>query len=354
MTTSAITAGSACTNGPGSAATRGDSPISDRTGQYQAQHVVRATVIEALGFSNSVHGVRGIAHAIRNALAGADPNAPDPVPGMLQAINDALDSAAQKLADQGVDQATIDATISRFRSDLAAALDAQAPTASDAPAATQPGSAVAAHDAVKEKASLKILTAEGDQVSIRFRIKDSATAAATSAHVISGGRLKIEVAGNLSDAELTAIGDLLDKVDAIATQFFGGDVQAAFAAASRLSSDPSLIAGFDLRLTYSRSLGIAASGTAAPAPAIPPADSTTTSPAPTPTQPPAAQQTITSFIKDVLAQLASVSDAGTVRFTMGWKVDFLLTALSTLAPPQDATPAAGASALSDSLHGAVA
>lgn len=386
MTNSEVASRYALLHGPGGTAASGNRPGSDRSTKAQAQQVVRSTVLAALGVNTAAHGVRGIAHAIRDALAAADPTAPDAVPGVLKAINDALDSAAKTLADQGIDQATIDATIKRFRSDLASALDSQAPSSAGATAASPSTTAIAARDVVKEKVTLNILTTEGDQVSIRFRTKDivdvasaqatgaNGTTTATDAHVISRGRLKIEVVGNLNDAELTAIGDLLDKVDAVATQFFGGDVQAAFAAAANIGSDSSQIAGFNLQLTYSRSVGFAATSTnaAAPpattqsAPAASDASSDTSAStatgdttAPTPATPastpvPSAQQTIASFIKDVLSQLASVSDAGTVRFTMRWKVDFLLTALSTLAPAPDAAPPASTSVLSDTLHNAIA
>jgi hypothetical protein len=406
MTNSAIASPYALIQAPGSTPASGNHSASDRSTKAQARQIVGSAVLAALGVNKAAHGVRGIAHAIRDALASADPNAPDPVPGLLQTINDALDSAAKTLADQGIDQTTVDATIKRFRSDLASALDSQAPSSTDATAISPATTAVAARDVVREKVAINILTTEGDQVSIRFRTQDvvnvssaqatgqatdnSGTATALNAHVISRGRLKIEVVGNLSDGELTAIGDLLDKVDAVATQFFGGDLQAAFAAASNIGLDSSQIASFSLQLTYSRRVAFATTGANAPASTAPPADSTATTPAaqpqtqpppttqvapatsdttasasadattastpaiPAPAPAPSAQQTITIFIKDVLSQLASVSDSGTVRFTMRWKVDFLLTALSTLAPAPDAAPAASTNVLSDTLHNAIA
>lgn len=410
MTNSAIASRYALIAGPTSTAASSSHSASDGSAKAQARQILGSAVLAALGVNKEGHGVRGIAHAIRDVLAAADPNAPDPVPGLLQTINGALDSAAKTLVRQGVDQATIDAAIKSFRSDLAAALDSQAQP-NDAPTAVSnpPTTGFAAREVVKEKVAINILTAEGDQVSIRFRTKDvvdvasaqatgqvtdnDGTVTATEAHVISRGRLKIEVVGNLNQAELAAIGDLLDKVDAVATQFFGGDLQAAFAAAANLGSDSSQIAGFSLQLTYSRRIAFAASGTNTPAPPAPPSDATTpppvlptlqpsartqgdpatsdtsnntsastatddtTAPAPAtpaPTPAPSAQQTITSFIKDVLSQLASVSDAGTVRFTLRWKVEFLLTALSTLAPATDTPPAASTKVLSDTLRNAVA
>lgn len=59
------------------------------------------------------------------------------------------------------------------------------------------------------------------------------------------------------------------------------------------------------------------------------------------------------FAKHVLARLDSVSNAGSVRFSLQWKVDFLLTAISaTAATKPEAQPAAGA--LSGTLNQPVA
>ena len=155
---------------------------------------------------------------------------------------------------------------------------------SAAPAAGDSGAiavAVAARQVVKEKFSLDIVTAENDHVSIRFRSTDitefaaakasspDGAAPAADAHVISRGQFKIEVNGNLNDAELAAIGELLDKVNGIAQEFFGGDVQAAFSAASRVDFDSQALSSFDLKLKYSQSVAYARrySDTAAEAPA---------------------------------------------------------------------------------------
>jgi hypothetical protein len=378
-------------------------PNQDNTAR-QIQQTLRAGVLDALGITGSGHGVRGIAAALRQVLANADPDAPDPVPSLLETINTALDTAAKKLADQGVDQKTIDAAVKRFRSDLAHALDSLTPAAPEAAAGT--ASAAAVHAVTKEKFTLNILTAEGDRVSIRFRASnvtdvaaaqssdDSGATAAVDAHVITRGRLKIEVQGDLNDDELKAIGDLLDQVDGIATDFFGGDVQAAFSAASRVGFDSQELSGFNLKLSYSQRIGFAStyaktstpvSAPAVPAPSAPvqttakpvipeagtraagAASSTPVSaslpaedvpvdtPVPADSAPPVttnAQQTIAGFAKDVLAKLAAVDGGGQVRFTLRWKVDFLMTALAA-ARPADAPEAYATQALGVVLNDGV-
>ncbi|MEO8061334.1 MAG: hypothetical protein ABI821_01160 [Pseudomonadota bacterium] len=342
-------------------------PVQKDNSARQIQQALRAGVAHALGVKGAGHGLHGLAAALQRSLANADPGAADPVLSMLETIGQGLDTAAKKLADRGVDPQTIDAAIKLFRSDLARELDSLAPAA-------PPGNtgAAAVHAVTKEKFSLSILTAEGDRVSIRFRssnVTDVAaaqtrgtdgTATAIDAHVISRGRLKIEVQGDLNDDELAAIGDLLDKVDRIASDFFAGDVLAAFDAASRVDFDTQELSGFRLKLSYSQRIGFAstyaqaATPVSAPAPAPTPADPIASpavavapgvisapvpiedapidTPAPTDSAPPAptssAQQTIASFAKVVLAKLATVEDVGQLQFSMRWKVDFLMNALA--------------------------
>jgi hypothetical protein len=118
----------------------------------------------------------------------------------------------------------------------------------------------------RESATLRIQTAEGDQVTVRLREKTSASlstaqtsaaggsSAGTGVTLVSSGQLQVEVSGDLNAAELKSIGDVLSQVDALATKFFAGDVQGAFAAAASIGSDPAQIAGFSLQLSYSSRL----------------------------------------------------------------------------------------------------
>jgi hypothetical protein len=384
-----------------------------------AQDLVRSTVLAALGETEDTHGSPGIVAAIHTALLRPDTTGADPAAGVLKKIEDALQQVGKKLADRGLDQVSIDATLARFRSDLANALDASAalltqPTASPAPSG---GSVdrIAASEVVKQKGAIDILTTEGDRVSIRFRTKDALTATVsrssgangittTSAGIslISRGRLQVEVAGDLNNDELTAIGDLLTHVDALATKFFSGDVQAAFTAAAQLGVDSDQIAAFHLNLTYSQTLRTATSFAPTPVTAATPAaQDTATSPATTQRQPaalpsavPAVQsagatttakdadtpattpgtgpsapattatpagsalETIGSFIRDVISKLGSVDGAGRLEFSMSWKVSLLVTALSTNAPrastPAGTSPASTTALLGDALQKAVA
>jgi hypothetical protein len=138
----------------------------------------------------------------------------------------------------------------------------------------------------KERGAIDLVTAEGDRVSIRFRSKevvtgsvteatssDGTTTTAAKSSLLSRGGMKIEVDGDLNEDELKAIGDLLGKVDDIATKFFSGDVQAAFSAAGSVGADSDQIAAYRMNLTYSRKVTAAygAWGTSPPASTQPPA-----------------------------------------------------------------------------------
>ena len=63
----------------------------------------------------------------------------------------------------------------------------------------------------------------------------------------------LQVQGDLDDDELLAIQDLLSQVDALAEEFYTGDLGTAFDMALQLQSDPSEIAKFSLDLTQSQS-----------------------------------------------------------------------------------------------------
>ncbi len=315
----------------------------------------------------------------------------------METIQRALDDVATKLTAQGVSQDQIDAGVARFRNKLARELSEMAGSG-EAPVAEQAAGekrAIAAREVVRERFSLDVTTAEGDKVSIRFKTlnvtelaaaqvsRDGATATAVEANVISRGRFQVAVDGDLNKAERTAIANLLDKVDDIATDFFGGDVQAAFSAAARVSLDSEALSAFDLKLSYSRSLAAVQTyannaklgsqpvveqpkspatsdpvkvpaQTEAPAPAaaiassdLPPATETTqvapdAAPASEGTAVSAAVahnaaktasalETITRFAKDVLERLDQDDESKATKFSLRWKVEFMIKAFGSVA-----------------------
>lgn len=372
----------------------------------ELQRALRTSVSQALDVRRQGHGLHGMVLAIRDALASGEK-----ADELAAKVDSALDAASKHLAEQGYSQDQIDAAVSRFRDRLSHEIDSlashNAPSAGGDAATTGAAQRVAVAEAAREvkreRFSLDILTAEGDKVSIRFKslqVTDAAvaqvsdgdnTATAVQGSVISKGRFKIEVDGDLNESERAAIGDLLDKVDGIAKDFFGGDVQAAFAAASRVSLEGDALSAFSLRLSYSKSMtaakayastaALADAPTSAPALAPPPvktpavpvattdpvtvADApvvdastpvSTTAPVTSPaTDAPvtapvtSASQTIASFTKDVLARLSTAGENSTAKFSMRWKVEFLVSALSSVAPAKDPDAQPAVKSLGDSL-----
>jgi hypothetical protein len=377
------------------------------------QRSLRDSVAEALGVTAKGHGVHGLAIDIRDELATAA-DGKNAVTSVMATIDRALDDAAKKLSAQGLSQDDIDAGIARFKSRLAREIGELSGNATTAPAdaAARQKSAIAAREEVRERFSLDVLTTEGDHVTIRFasqRVTDAAAATVSNdggsvtrieGNVISRGRFQVAVDGDLNDAERTAIAGLLDQVDDIAADFFGGDVQAAFAAAARVGLESEALSAFDLRLSYSRSLAAvkayasnAQLGSEMPAQPAPvatkpaaepkpqagpklvstPADTASTDPVAVPAQtetsstPPvdlatvqqgsndlvtapaiegkpvsaavahtaakasSALETITQFAKDVLDRLDEKDESKATRFSLRWKVEFMIKAFGSVA-----------------------
>jgi hypothetical protein len=269
----------------------------------------------------------------------------------------------------------------------------------------------------KQKASLNILTQDGDSIAIRFRSREAVavqstgqTAGAVDAaasvssdlqlYSFASGQVQIAVEGQLDDDELTAIGDLLGKVHGLATDFFGGDMEAAFSAAADIGFDASEIASFSLRMSVRESMRAgfspaaarpapelpaaptgeaAASGAAAgsaPAPASPgtapvsavqtPAPAEVAAPATTPEQPaaeevppaapasaaadaPTLQSILGDYVQQVLGNLAGTMVTGKFEFSMSLKLRMVVAALQV--PPQpEAAASPGAKLLGDTLQ----
>ncbi len=212
------------------------------------------------------------------------------------------------------------------------------------------GGAVAAQGTLvqKEKATLQIRTAEGDIVTLSLRARSTTTAsfaagsaadggAVGTANVttINGARLSIDVQGDINPAEAAAIGAVLKQVEALASQFFAGDVAQAFASAAALNVDSSQLASVALQLRFKESFSAAAvmqsvsaapAAPATPAPASPPADASSppapavaapatadTAPAPAPADPAAGgapAPTIASVLQDFLSRMLDFALAG--------------------------------------------
>ena len=395
-------------------------------GAWQSLLAATWTALGQKGFQGNVQDV---AEALKTALTAGNAKGQDLAPALAKAINDALDQAQKTLTQQGVSASKAAELVNRFRRDLSRAIDQYDPTgtaaasgaagSSGATGSSNSGSTTTTGTApvsttspvtgtsastslsgpvgylASERETLKITTADGDQVAIRFGQQDAvASSGGSQAAAISSGRIQISVHGSLDSDELKAIDDLVSQVDSLATQFFSGDVQDAFSAAASLNADPSQIANFSLHLSYvqlravgnavgsaagSNSSGTASGGTGPAggtgttgsttdptstgsdntagtttstssitgtgANSVTPVSSGDSSSAGTASSTgttdisgsssssgSSPQQTIGSFIQDVLGKLGAVSGGGSFDFSMRWKLSVLASALPAYAP----------------------
>jgi hypothetical protein len=200
---------------------------------------------------------------------------------------------------------------------------------------------VSALAVTRESESLTISLKDGTQVTFRMGAGGTATASAqtnadgsSSMTASLSGSSQIEVSvssaagtgGNLSSADLQAISDVVSQVDSLATQFFSGDVQDAFAAAASLKADPTEIAGLSLKLTYSAATAAAATATT---------DSTAA-------RSPSPQQIIINFMQQAVTRLSRGSDQSQLNGSPHWKLQVLASALPAYAPTPAARLAAAA------------
>jgi hypothetical protein len=234
---------------------------------------------------------------------------------------------------------------------------------------------------LRQRASFQVVTQEGDVVNLTVRSRASITssaagvqdatgsASASRTTMIASARLSVQVHGSLNDKELAAIKDVLGQVETLADQFFGGDVQAAFAASASLHIDSTQLASMSMDLSSRlRVRGAAQSTTAAtpaaptsttaPSAAAPPASQTVVLPAVAPTAaatasanaaPPASVQPAVDYLAQVLQQF---QDVASIELSMKAKLQMLLIAVMPAAKAPDST--AGSAAAQGAADASVA
>jgi hypothetical protein len=166
---------------------------------------------------------------------------------------------------------------------------------------------------------------------------------------------------------------LLSQVDSLASQFFSGDVPDAFAAAANLSVDPTEIAGMNMSLMYtSNTYQAAATSTGSPVAAVggipsaassagtsgnpvaanpAPSGSDSTSGTSTSTSTTTAngtgsnaspQQTIMTFLREVMATLGRNTSAGEIQLSSRSKLQLLALAIPAYGQQTQGTQLAAA------------
>jgi len=130
-----------------------------------------------------------------------------------------------------------------------ARLDPSAPK--DEPAS----SAVSAATEYRESLKLKLVTQDGDKVEVRFNSRESSQLSADNEQVRfsseSRAQFQLKVVGELDEAELGAIEDLMTQISEVADNFYAGRVDQAFNMTTELQMNASELARMDLNLQQS-------------------------------------------------------------------------------------------------------
>lgn len=319
-----------------------------------------------------------LTRALRTLLVHASAVTQDPVPAVLDKVNQAAEKTATAMHEAGFSDEQIAATLKDVRERLGASL---------ADSADQEN-ATATIYLRRDKAKLDITTQEGDEVHIRFRTRegfvaqgDASDDAPRNVYALSSGGVEVSVVGELNEDELAAIGSLVEKVEALAADFFSGNIDQAFAAAAHLGFDGDQIADFALKLSTRELLRQA--GPKLPAPKVeqsvvptkpnkPAAPATASDPAPindttapaaaaaaatsappaaadtnsgTTELPAAVQSPLADFLRRVMDLLRQPLPTDRFEFSMRWKLELVVSAVSAAKPT--AAPTEGTRLLAD-------
>ncbi len=196
--------------------------------------------------------VAGDALAAAGQVAKADPL--DASAALKQLRNDvsaAGDALRDIIDDDDLDD--VEDAIARISSGLDDADDDAARNTLSA------ASFLSAESVLKQRSTIRIKTQEGDVVTLDLRRREAFSAedvalqngqgsfTSTEVSVSSRSRLVFSVKGDINEQELAAIQGVFEQAEAIADDFFGGDLARAFDAASGLSYDAEQLSRVSLK-----------------------------------------------------------------------------------------------------------
>ena len=353
-------------------------------------------VVPVPGLTPAESAGQALAGAARQALApggqGAD--------SLRTLVGSGLQDAASWLRGLGAAVEDVAALAQEVRSRLESFIGLAA-AAQAGSVAQETVVAVGVRFTQTQKEKLEIVTQEGDTVrlSLRSRVEVSAGGVASTASdgaigttknlavavtLVSGSKFQISVDGHLNDDELAAIREVLIKVEALAEDFFQGNVQAAFAAAAQLDIDAEQLASVALDLSLKQRLRVsgfvqsaAAPSLVAPAPiapwtALPVLDRTASEPppgavaaaavsvpadagaapvsAPQPDSAVSPGLTISGYLRQVLDALREAGSTGQASGSWKFKIELLYaTVAADAAHPSARASAAAVNKLGEAL-----
>ncbi len=248
---------------------------------------------------------------------------------------------------------------------------------------TVSASAMGAQIINKQRGELQIHTQDGDVVTLKFSSKvgvriegeqisdGSSTLSNTSLEMHSRSKTRMSVEGDLSDAELAAINNLVGKVDDLTSEFFNGDMESVLAQAMSLSYDTSVLADYSLDLSLKQSVRaytyavawvplqpadpVPEQPAAAPAPTEVAAEATPTEPATTSATPPADStgsptQRMADFVAKVRSSFRMTATDTSLGMSYELKVKLLISSIADSAPAEQAPDSAQLEYLQNQLE----
>lgn len=351
--------------------------------------VVVSAPAKVAGLSDAEQANNELAGAVSSALQTESPQ------DVRATVEAGLEQATSCLQQAGAEQSDLEGALADLSDKLDALFAAVTPSET---AASDALAAAGAHIVTKEKGTLQLRTQEGDVVTVKFSNKldvRAGTAQVTagdsqfqssSLDVTGTSRTKLVVQGDLNAEELQAIQQVVGQVDALANEFFAGNVDAALSHAATLDFDTEQLASVALSLSRKQRVevaGIRMQDAAPPAASPPAADAAlpTDQPAqstdasaieptaapspaePTAEQPPADQpaadappepvQTVAKFVARLLATFHTDDSATSLRLSLHVKLQ-LLTAAIEAKQPSDTPSQPSLSKLQDVVETAAA
>lgn len=205
-----------------------------------------------------------IANALGTALHTPTDGGSVPPASDVRAIAEAaLQDSAKELQQVGASANALSDAVNALTTHLSSLFDAFA-SMPESEGDSIAAAATSARLVTREKGVLELRTREGDVVRISFgtRVDVKAQGALATDGTASFSALdvtakvrsasEISVKGDLNEQELAAIADLVVKVDALANEFFAGNVDEAFAAAAALDLGDGPLADLALKLSMSQ------------------------------------------------------------------------------------------------------
>lgn len=141
-------------------------------------------------------------------------------------------------------------------------------------------SVLSAETQTKQRSTIRIRTQEGDVIRLSLRnvermsVEDTSitngesTLSSTEIQVSSRSRMVLRVEGDLNEAEMTAIKSVFAQAEAIADEFFGGDLAAAFDMAAGLEYDTEQLAKVNMRFRERQVTNVAYAVSGTPPPGV--------------------------------------------------------------------------------------